>query len=183
MNIPPPIFKKIRSALFGTVLVALLGILYPNPAAICAEYDIPAPEISTSTWLNSPPLSLKDLKGKVVLVKFWTFGCFNCKNVQPYVKAWYEKYHTQGLEVIAVHSPEFRYEKNIANVQKYIEKEGVSYPVAIDNDFIIWQKYKNRAWPTMYLIDKQGLIRHKRIGEGGYTIMQNMIEKLLAETG
>ena len=144
--------------------------------------NTPAPNITASTWLNSPPLSLKDLRGKVVLVKFWTFGCYNCNHVEPYVKAWYNKYKDKGLEVIAVHSPEFDYERNIKNVQSYIKKEGVTYPIAIDNDFITWRAYKNRAWPTMYLIDKQGVIRYQRIGEGGYTTMETMIQKLLGET-
>ncbi len=141
----------------------------------------PAPNITASTWLNSPPLSLKDLRGKVVLVKFWTFGCYNCNNVEPYVKAWYDQYKDKGFVVIAVHSPEFDYERNIRNVQNYIQKEGVTYPIAIDNDFITWRAYKNRAWPTMYLIDKKGVIRHQRIGEGGYNTMETMIQKLLNE--
>jgi len=141
----------------------------------------PAPEITAPTWLNSQPLTLAELKGKVVMLKFWTFGCYNCNNVEPYVKAWYKTYKDKGLEVIAVHSPEFNYEKSIKNVKKYIQDKGVTYPIAIDNDFITWHKYQNRAWPTMYLIDKHGFIRHKRIGEGGYTTMESMIQKLLAE--
>jgi thiol-disulfide isomerase/thioredoxin len=157
-----------------------LGLLMIQQMAT-ASPNRPAPNITASTWLNSSPLSLDDLRGKVVLVKFWTFGCYNCNHVEPYVKAWCDKYKDQGLEVIAVHSPEFDYEKNINNVKRYIQKEHVTYPIAIDNDFITWRAYRNRAWPTIYLIDKKGIIRHQRIGEGGYTTMETMITKLLAE--
>ncbi len=153
--------------------------LQTNSNLAYAETTKPAPEIHAQTWLNSQPLTLAELEGKVVLVKFWTFGCYNCNNVEPYVKAWYNTYKDKGLEVIAVHSPEFNYEKSIKNVKKYIQREGVTYPIAIDNDFITWHRYQNRAWPTMYLIDIQGFIRHKRIGEDGYATMEDKIQVLL----
>ena len=161
-------------------LVTFISLQLISTSASSVE-SRPAPEITAPTWLNSQPLTLAELKGKVVMLKFWTFGCYNCNNVEPYVKAWYKTYKDKGLEVIAVHSPEFNYEKSIKNVKKYIQDKGVTYPIAIDNDFITWHKYQNRAWPTMYLIDKHGFIRHKRIGEGGYTTMESMIQKLLAE--
>lgn len=179
-----PQFKRFIypiAALFSFGLIAFFGLQTISAVSISRE-AYPAPEISAQTWLNSKPLTLAQLRGKVVLVKFWTFGCYNCNNVEPYVKAWYQKYHDKGLEVIAVHSPEFNYEKSVKNVQKYIQRKDVNYPIAIDNDFITWHKYRNRAWPTMYLIDKQGLIRHQRIGEGGYETIENKIQKLLSES-
>jgi len=120
-----------------------------------AGVGMKAPDITNETWLNSAPLHLPDLKGKVVMVEFWTFGCYNCRNVEPYVKQWHQKYVDKGLMVIGVHSPEFSYEHDIR------------FPIPIDNDFSTWNRYGNRYWPALYLIDKQGVIRHVRIGEGG----------------
>lgn len=141
-----------------------------------------APSISTETWLNSKGLTLSDLKGKVVMVEFWTFGCYNCKNVEPYIKQWYKRYQQQGFEIVAVHSPEFAHERDINNVRNYVNENNIRYPVAIDNDFAIWKRYKNRYWPVMILIDKQGRLRYRQIGEGAYTRTEKMIQKLLAES-
>ncbi|HEY7531615.1 MAG TPA: redoxin domain-containing protein [Nitrospiraceae bacterium] len=140
-----------------------------------------APEILNETWLNSAPLQLKDLRGKVVMVEFWTFGCYNCRNVEPYIKAWHKKYADQGFQVIGVHSPEFSYEHDLARVKKYLLEHDIPFPVPIDNDFSTWNRYANRYWPAMYLIDKKGIIRYVRVGEGAYQETELQIQSLLAE--
>jgi thiol-disulfide isomerase/thioredoxin len=147
-----------------------------------AEVGKPAPEIGGESWLNSKPLKLSELKGKVVLVEFWTFGCFNCRNVEPYIKTWHQKYSDKDLVVIGVHAPEFGYERVLANVQRYIRDHAISYPIAIDNDFTTWKRYNNRYWPAMYLVDKRGVIRYLRVGEGGYQQTERQIVELLAES-
>ncbi len=150
-------------------------------STVAARVGSPAPDITNPTWLNSKPLSSSDLRGKVVLVKFWTFGCYNCNNIEPYVKDWHAKYADKGLVVIAVHSPEFDHERSIKNVERYIKEHDVAYAVPIDNDYQTWKKFQNRYWPTLYLIDKQGIIQHVRIGEGGYAETEWKINELLAK--
>lgn len=142
-----------------------------------------APDITNPIWLNSEPLRLSDLKGKVVLVEFWTFGCYNCRNVEPYVKGWHEKYARQGFVVIGVHSPESSHEREVENVRRYLKQHNMHFAVPIDNNFSTGDKYGNRYWPAMYLIDKRGVIRHVRIGEGGYLETERLIQTLLAEPG
>jgi thiol-disulfide isomerase/thioredoxin len=166
---------------------ALLGIL-TTVAAVYAfgptaqgRVGIPAPEITSPVWLNSEPKRMADLRGKVVLVEFWTFGCYNCRNVEPYVKDWHKKYSTQGLVVIGVHSPEFDYEHDIENVKRHIRQNDIQYAIPIDNDFTTWDRYGNRYWPAVYLIDKKGIIRYMRFGEGGYEQTEKQIQTLLAE--
>jgi cytochrome c biogenesis protein CcdA/thiol-disulfide isomerase/thioredoxin len=134
-------------------------------------------------WLNSPPLTAEGLKGKVVLVDFWTYSCINCLRAIPYVRAWAEKYKDQGLVVIGVHAPEFAFEKNIANVQKAVADLKITYPVAIDNDYAIWRAFDNQYWPAHYFIDGQGRIRHHHFGEGEYDESEHVIQQLLAEAG
>lgn len=140
-----------------------------------------APELQNRVWLNSAPLRLADLKGKVVLVEFWTYGCSNCRNVEPYIKQWHRRYAPQGLVVIGVHSPEFSHERDIDNVKRYLREHAIHYPVAIDNDFATWKRYNNHYWPALYLIDKQGVIRFVNIGEGDYEKREQQILSLLAE--
>ena len=140
----------------------------------------PAPEIASATWLNSAPLRMAELKGKVVLVEFWTFSCYNCRNVEPYVKEWHERYRGQGLVVIGVHSPEFSHEREVENVKRYMKEHEIRFPVPIDNDFSTWNRYGNRYWPAMYLIDKRGIIRYVKVGEGGYKETEQQIRMLLA---
>src|SRR5262249_18161819 len=140
-----------------------------------------APEITNDTWVNSAPLRLTDLRGKVVLVEFWTFGCYNCQNVEPYVKSWHDKFKDRGLVVIGVHSPEFNHERVLKNVQNYVREHGIQYALAIDNDYKTWNSYQNHYWPARYLIDKKGVIRQIRIGEGGYDQTEKEIRELLAE--
>jgi thiol-disulfide isomerase/thioredoxin len=140
-----------------------------------------APEFTNATWINSAPLRLTDLRGKVVLVEFWTFGCYNCRNVEPYVKSWHDKFKGGGLVVIGVHAPEFGYERILKNVRNYVREHNIQYAVVIDNDYITWNGYQNRYWPAIYLIDKQGVIRYTRIGEGSYDRTEKQIVDLLAE--
>jgi thiol-disulfide isomerase/thioredoxin len=146
-----------------------------------AGVGMKAPDITNDTWLNSTPLHLQDLRGKVVMVEFWTFGCYNCRNVEPHVKSWYEKYADQGFVVIGVHSPEFSYERDLSKVKQYLQEHDIQFPVPIDNDFSTWNRYGNHYWPAMYLIDKQGIIRYVRIGEGGYQETERLIQGLLEE--
>ncbi len=143
-----------------------------------------APSFAGATqWLNSPPLTPEALKGKVVLVDFWTYSCVNCLRAIPYVKAWAEKYKDQGLVVVGVHAPEFAFEKNLSNVKQAVADLGISYPVAIDNDYAIWRAFKNQFWPAHYFIDAQGRIRHHHFGEGDYDGSERVIQQLLAEAG
>ena len=170
--------------MFDRIMIALTGLLMGITlvwAAANAGVGMQAPDITNQIWLNSEPLHLADLKGKVVLVEFWTFGCYNCRNVEPFVKEWYQKYHERGLVVIGVHSPEFSHEREVENVKRYVEEHGISFAVPIDNDFSNWKCYGNRYWPAMYLIDKRGMIRYVRIGEGGYHETERQIQLLLAE--
>ncbi|WP_213881891.1 cytochrome c biogenesis protein DipZ [Pseudomonas sp. dw_358] len=134
-------------------------------------------------WLNSPPLSAEALRGKVVLVDFWTYSCINCLRTLPYVTAWAQKYRDKGLVVIGVHSPEFAFEQNVDNVTAAMKKLGVTYPVAIDNDFKIWRAFDNQYWPAHYFADAQGHIRYHHFGEGGYAESEKVIQQLLREAG
>lgn len=134
-------------------------------------------------WLNSPPLTREALKGKVMLVDFWTYSCINCLRSVPYIRAWAEKYKDQGLVVIGVHAPEFAFEKNVANVKNAIANLKIGYPVAIDNNFAIWRAFNNQYWPAHYFIDAQGNIRHHHFGEGDYKESERVIQKLLKEAG
>ena len=134
-------------------------------------------------WLNSPPLTTEELRGKVVLIDFWTYSCINCIRTVPYVRAWAEKYKDQGLVVIGVHAPEFAFEKKIDNVKKAIDDFKISYPVAIDNDYKIWRAFENSYWPAHYLIDAKGQIRYHHFGEGNYRQTEQAIQDLLREAG
>jgi thiol-disulfide isomerase/thioredoxin len=153
-----------------------------------AGSDLPVegtmPPLSGATlWLNSPPLTREQLRGKVVLVDFWTYSCINCLRALPYVKAWAAKYGPHGLVVIGVHAPEFAFEKNEANVRRAVKDLGITYPVALDNDYAIWQAFQNQYWPAHYFIDAQGRIRHHHFGEGDYAGSEKVIQQLLKEAG
>lgn len=142
------------------------------------------PELAGAVqWLNSPALSAQALKGKVVLVDFWTYSCINCLRTLPYVEAWAQKYRDQGLVVIGVHSPEFAFEQNVDNVQAAMRKLGVTYPVAIDNEFKIWRSFDNQYWPAHYFADAEGHIRFHHFGEGNYAESERVIQQLLREAG
>jgi thiol-disulfide isomerase/thioredoxin len=141
----------------------------------------PAPELGNMEWLNSPPLRLADLREKVVLVEFWTFGCVNCQHLTPTLQRWHQQYGEAGLVLVGVHTPEFAYEEDAANVAAALQRLGITWPVAIDNERQTWHAYNNRFWPAMYLVDKQGNIRYLAIGEGNYERTEAVIAALLAE--
>ena len=150
--------------------------------------DLPAlgeaPEFAGVTnWLNSPPLSLTELRGKVVLVDFWTYTCINCLRTLPYLRAWDERYRDRGLVVVGVHTPEFAFERKTANVRGAIARQGIRYPVVQDNDYGTWEAWGNRYWPAKYLIDATGQVRYAHFGEGDYLVTETAIRTLLAEAG
>ena len=142
----------------------------------------PMPSLDGATlWLNSPPLTREQLKGKVVLIDFWTYSCINCIRTLPYLRTWANKYGRDGLVVIGVHAPEFAFEKDPANVRKAVERFGITYPVVMDNDLRIWRAFNNRYWPAHYFVDAQGRIRHHHFGEGSYARSERVIQRLLRE--
>jgi peroxiredoxin len=149
----------------------------------------PAPRLSGPTapdfdgegaWINSAPLKLADLKGKVVLVDFWAYGCYNCTNTLPYMKQWWDRYKDRGLVIVGVHTPEFESEKLLENVQQAVQREGIGWPVVQDNDKQIWRAYGNHYWPHFYLIDDRGQIIYDHIGEGAYDETERQIAAALA---
>ncbi|MBY3227083.1 cytochrome c biogenesis protein DipZ [Rhizobium laguerreae] len=155
-----------------------------NPFRSDLPVEGPAPSLDGAVeWLNSEPLTTEQLRGKVVLVDFWTYSCINCIRTIPYVRAWAEKYAGQGLVVIGVHAPEFAFEKKIDNVKKAIGDFQIGYPVAIDNDYGIWRAFENSYWPAAYLIDAKGQIRYHHFGEGNYNRTEKAIQDLLREAG
>jgi thiol-disulfide isomerase/thioredoxin len=176
-------YAAVRQTLTATAWLAatvLSALLTPTPHAQ-AFIGMTAPDVTSRVWLNGEARSMRDLRGKVVLIEFWTFGCYNCRNVEPYVKAWHRRYAGQGLVVIGVHSPEFKYEHDVDRVKRYLGEHAIEYLVAIDNDFSTWTRYGNRYWPALYVIDKTGVIRYVRAGEGGYDETERVIQRLLAE--
>jgi thiol-disulfide isomerase/thioredoxin len=138
---------------------------------------------SATVWINSPALTEEGLRGKVVLVQFWTYSCVNWIRTVPYVRAWAQKYRENGLVVIGVHAPEFEFEKQLANARWGTKNFGVDYPVAVDNEFAIWRAFGNQYWPALYLIDGHGRVRYRHFGEEEYEQSERAIQKLLAEAG
>jgi len=134
-------------------------------------------------WLNSHPLSSAELRGKVVLIDFWTYTCINWRRTLPYVRAWAEKYRNQGLVVVGVHTPEFSFERDLDNVRRAASEQQVTYPIAVDSEYAIWRAFDNEYWPALYFIDAQGHIRYHQFGEGEYERSERMIQQLLAEAG
>ena len=164
----------------------LVAILVPCLAlgaglsAVRAQVPSRAPDFTgISHWINSKPLSMKDLRGKVVLVDFWTYSCINCLRTLPHLKAWWAKYHDKGLVIVGVHSPEFDFEKKTANVEAAVTKYGIGWPVAQDNDMATWNAWNNQYWPAEYLIDKDGHVVMHHFGEGHYMETENAIRRLL----
>jgi thiol-disulfide isomerase/thioredoxin len=143
---------------------------------------LPAIDGATS-WLNSPPLTREGLRGKVVLIDFWTYSCINCLRSLPYVSGWYQKYKDHGLVVIGVHAPEFAFEKNVANVSQAVHDLGITYPVALDSNYAIWRAFDNQYWPAHYFIDAQGRVRGHHFGEGEYPLSEQTLRTLLTEAG
>ena len=161
---------------------AAMKVADKAPGTLPIEGQLP-PLNGAVQWLNSPPLDAQALKGKVVLVDFWTYSCINCLRTLPYVKAWAEKYRDQGLVVIGVHAPEFAFERDVGNVTKAMKELGINYPVAIDNDYKIWRAFNNEYWPAHYFADAQGRIRYHHFGEGDYAESERVIQQLLREAG
>jgi len=169
---------------FGLVLLvtAVLGITVTR--TLGAGSQRAANFIGGGPWLNTggQALTIEGLQGKVVAVEMWTAGCYNCRNVIPDLKRWHAKYHDQGLVIVGVHSPEFSYERSEPYVRDAVAKLGIRYAVVMDNNFRIWRAYNNVYWPTIYLVDKKGIIRYRHIGEGAYAETERMIKELLKET-
>lgn len=148
----------------------------------CTSFQ--APEVKgIKAWINSEPLTIEELRGKVVLVDFWTYSCVNCIRTFPYLREWNAKYADDGLVIIGVHSPEFEFEKDYSNILRATQDNGITWPVAQDNDFETWQNYSNRFWPAKYLIDKEGVIRYTHFGEGAYDETEKQIRDLLIDAG
>jgi thiol-disulfide isomerase/thioredoxin len=141
-----------------------------------------APEFAgIDNWINSAPLSMQQLRGKVVLVDFWTYDCINCQHVLPYVKGWHQKYKDQGLVVVGVHTPEYGFERNLNNLKTAVQRNAISFPVAQDNRYATWGAYNNQFWPAFYLVDKKGDVVYSHFGEGDYAQTEATIRKLLAQ--
>ncbi len=172
----------------GVASVGTTAVAKIDPAAIQAQgalgQEIAAPDFEgIEGWINSQPLPISRLKGKVVLVDFWTYTCVNCIRTFPYLKEWHDKYHDKGLQIVGVHTPEFAFEKERVNVERAVKEFDIKYPVAQDNDFKTWRAFSNRFWPHKYLIDKDGLVRYHVIGEGKYKETEEWIQRLLTEAG
>ncbi|HEX4502591.1 MAG TPA: cytochrome c biogenesis protein DipZ [Scandinavium sp.] len=174
---------KPESGMTPTTPSVSLAAVTNNAVPALIDGGVMPPLTGAVQWLNSPPLTAESLRGKVVLVDFWTYSCINCLRTLPYVKAWAEKYRDQGLVVIGVHAPEFAFERDINNVTKEAKKLGVTYPIAIDNNFTIWQAFNNQYWPAHYFIDAKGHIRYTHFGEGNYAESERVIQELLRQAG
>jgi thiol-disulfide isomerase/thioredoxin len=138
-----------------------------------------APTVTATMWLNTAPLDAQDLKGKVVMYDFWTFGCINCTNTLPHVKAWDERYRADGLVIVSIHTPEFSYEADPSNVQRFLVENEIRYPVALDPDSVTWRAFANRYWPAFYVHDRDGRRRYQHFGEGAYEQTENVVRALL----
>ncbi|MGH8787210.1 MAG: thioredoxin family protein [Cupriavidus necator] len=168
--------RFLRTLLATTAIVAA-----HHAAAAPADYG-KAPEFTgIDKWLNSEPLTVAGLRGKVVLVDFWTYSCINCINTLPHVRQWYDKYRDKGLVVVGVHTPEFPFEKSTANVQAALKRFDIRYPVAQDNAYATWNAWRNQYWPALYLVDANGTVVYKHFGEGQYAQTEAAIQKALSE--
>lgn len=171
---------------FGVISAISIGRIAreAGPAGPGLPRSDPAPEFrGIAGWVNSEPLDLGRLRGKVVLVDFWTYSCINCVRTFPGLKQLYARYMPAGLEIVGIHAPEFAFERSIANVRRAVAEHGISWPVALDNDMETWRAYRNHYWPHVYLVDQQGRIRFDHIGEGGEDIVEEKIRALLASAG
>jgi cytochrome c biogenesis protein CcdA/thiol-disulfide isomerase/thioredoxin len=166
----------------GNTMMRATPAVADNSPPLPVEGELPSLNGAVQ-WLNSPPLTAQSLRGKVVLIDFWTYSCINCLRTLPYINAWAQKYKDQGLVVIGVHAPEFAFERNIDNVKKATRELGIDYPVAIDNNYAIWRSLNNQYWPAHYFVDAQGRIRYHHFGEGDYAQSEKVIRQLLIEAG
>src|ERR1700743_498061 len=179
--------RKMRVFLVAALAAVLSCVAVSTPPGEAQEPpsivgSFPLHGLSGATgWINSKPLTAKQLKGKVVLVDFWTYSCINCLRALPYMKAWAEKYKDSGLVVIGVHTPEFDFEKDSPNVQKAVQKFGITYPIALDSNQAIWNSFHNQYWPAHYFLDANGKVRVEHFGEGKYDESEKWIQQLLQE--
>jgi thiol-disulfide isomerase/thioredoxin len=190
------IIMKANRLLLTAILTSVIGALIvayaedrsvqlptsPEEVPLPVEGELPSLGGATE-WLNTQPLTATDLRGKVVLVNFWTYSCINSLRQLPYIRAWAKKYKSQGLVVIGVHAPEFTFEGNIDNVRQAAKDHMVGYPIAIDSDHAVWNAFKNQYWPALYFVDAKGHIRYHKFGEGDYAQSELIIQQLLAEAG
>ena len=166
----------------GAADIPVSASMPPTAAQKAARYDRAKEFVAPSGFVNASPFTMQSLIGThVILVDFWTYSCINCLRTLPYLKAWYAKYHDQGLEIVGVHTPEFAFEHDIANVRAAVQKQGIAYPVVLDNDHGTWDAYRNQYWPHEYLIDVDGFIVHDHIGEGDYDTTEHAIQDALTE--
>jgi thiol-disulfide isomerase/thioredoxin len=168
----------------------LAGLFYGALAACAREANMQRqttaetdPLSRATAWLNTASPTPAALRGKVVLVDFWTYSCINWRRTLPYLRSWHEKYQHHGLVVVGVHTPEFAFEKSLENIRRAVREQAIAYPVAIDSDYEIWDAFDNHYWPALYFIDADGRIRHQQFGEGNYELLESVIVKLLAEAG
>jgi thiol-disulfide isomerase/thioredoxin len=177
--------RVVRPAVTRGLAIAIdAGGSLSNPEAdtlIPADKATAAPAFAAGTWINSDPIVLEKLRGRVVLVEFWTFGCYNCRNTLPSVKEWDARYRERGLTIVGVHTPETTSEYSIDNVRREVPGLGIKYAVVTDNDYKTWKAYGVQAWPTILVVDKQGRIRWLHVGEGKYDETENVIKALLSE--
>jgi thiol-disulfide isomerase/thioredoxin len=181
--------RSFLTTMLKTIAATQLGTLActaqhttPATAELPIEGKLPS-LVGAIAWLNSQPLTVDGLRGKVVLINFWTYTCINWLRQLPYVRAWAEKYKNQGLVVIGIHTPEFEFEKTIDNVRRASTEMKIDYPIALDNDYAVWRAFGNHYWPALYFIDTQGRIRHHQFGEGEYERSEWVIQQLLSESG
>lgn len=168
-------FTRVLSTNSGKPVNAVGGSA--NPVAQAPEF------VGIDHWLNSSPLTMEKLRGKVVLIDFWTYGCVNCVNTLPYIKSWHQRYKDQGLIVVGVHTPEFAFEREAGNVQNAIQRHGIDYPVAQDNHYGTWTAWGNQYWPAVYLVDRSGHIVFSHVGEGDYEHIEQQIRKAVSSVG
>ena len=166
---------------YATGLTRLIRRSFRSSTEYKSSESAAAPELAAGDWINSAPLKLNELRGRVVLIEFWTFGCYNCRNTLPFVKSWHDRYQAKGLTVIGVHSPEFDEERKVENLRREVTSLAIRYAVVTDNDYQTWNAYHVEAWPTTFLLDKQGRIRWMHVGEGDYDEAERMIQKLIDE--
>ncbi|SAK92562.1 redoxin domain-containing protein [Caballeronia calidae] len=187
-------FDRLKIAAVVTAMVAASGAVAGlaaftsagnvSSAATAQQSGMQAPDFAgIDNWINSAPLDLEQLRGKVVLVDFWTFDCINCAHTLPHVKDWYARYRDKGLVVVGVHTPEYAFERDIGNLKKAVAKYGIEYPVAQDNRYATWNAYNNQYWPAFYLIDQNGKIVYSHFGEGRYAQTEEAIRGLLGLSG
>ncbi len=176
--------RLIQLALGMAVVLGVLAVMQitgssgsPRDSGEAAEFR------GIVRWLNSEPRTIEELRGRVVLVDFWTYSCINCMRTLPYLREWNEKYSSKGLTIIGVHTPEFAFEHVVSNVRRAVVREGIAWPVAMDNDFVTWHAYQTQWWPHKFLIDHKGDIRYQHLGEGAYREMELQIRELLIEAG